>query len=71
MLAAERYVLGLDFGSQSARAVLVSMPAGRILVSGRALYPSGSNGVISVPGDPESARQDPDDYLLAMRKRSA
>jgi len=66
MSTAERFVLGIDFGSQSARAVLVAMPACDLTASGRAPYPSGSNGVISPPGDPEAARQEPDDYLIAM-----
>jgi L-ribulokinase len=65
-----RTVVGVDFGTESARAVLVEVASGRELASAVHRYPS---GVIDqrLPGDgvalpPDWALQDPDDYLEAM-----
>jgi L-ribulokinase len=65
-----RAVVGVDFGTESARAVLVEVASGRELASAVHPYPS---GVIDqrLPGDgvalpPDWALQDPDDYLEAM-----
>ena len=63
--------VGVDFGTESARAVLVDVTTGRELASAVRRYPS---GVIDqrLPGDgialaPDWALQDPDDYLDALR----
>jgi len=63
------YVVGVDFGTESGRAVVIDVADGREL--GSSVYPY-SNGVIDealpAPDDdvrlaPEWALQDPDDYL--------
>ncbi len=68
-----RYALGIDFGTESARAVLVDCGDGREL--GTQVYEY-EHGVIDVrlpaPDDdvrlePEWALQDPDDYLRTFR----
>jgi L-ribulokinase len=65
-----RAVVGVDFGTESARAVLVEVATGRELASAVHRYPS---GVIDqrLPGEgtvlaPDWALQDPDDYLQAL-----
>jgi len=62
--------VGVDFGTESARAVLVDVASGRELASAVHRYPS---GVIDqqLPGGgpalpPDWALQDPDDYLEAL-----
>ena len=69
-----RYVVGVDFGSESGRAVLVDCSDGRELAT--AVYPY-ANGVIDgrlpephdrVTLEPEWALQDPDDYLRTFER---
>lgn len=66
----ERYVIGIDFGTLSARAILVNVDNGRTPASAVAEYKS---RVIerSLPGGkaelaPDTALQDPADYLRAL-----
>jgi L-ribulokinase len=68
------YVIGVDFGTESGRAVVIDTADGREL--GSAVYPY-ANGVIDVhlpaPDDdvrlgPEWALQDPDDYLRTFQQ---
>ena len=68
-MSAERYAVGVDFGTESGRAVLVSCADGREI--GTNVYPY-RNGVIDerlpaphdgVPLEPDWALQDPEDYL--------
>jgi L-ribulokinase len=60
------YVLGLDFGTNSCRALLVDLSDGRELAGSVFAYPSGEAGVIIDPADPNLARQNPADYLLGI-----
>src|SRR4051812_46033702 len=71
--ALSRYAIGVDFGSESGRAVIVDVADGRQLAT--AVYPY-SNGVIDerlplpdrdVPLPPDWALQDPDDYLRVFQ----
>ncbi|MFA4944601.1 MAG: ribulokinase [Lentisphaeria bacterium] len=57
------YTLGIDFGSQSVRCVVVDVRDGREVGSAAFPYPSGVNGVLGDPKDPHLARQNPRDYL--------
>lgn len=57
-----RYALGLDFGTTSARALMVDLEGGERLGAERA-YP---HGVMAYPGEPAIARQDADDYLECL-----
>lgn len=68
-----RYAVGVDFGSESGRAVVVDVADGRIVAT--AVYPY-SNGVIDerlpladahVPLPPDWALQDPEDYIRTFQ----
>jgi L-ribulokinase len=69
----DRYAIGIDFGTESARAVLVEVGSGREVSTAIFRYP---NGVIDerlpLDGEPVAleadwALQDPRDYLLAVQ----
>lgn len=57
------YVIGLDFGTNSCRSLIVDTADGRELASNVFPYPSGRDGVIVDASDPNLARQNPADYL--------
>jgi len=61
-----KYAIGLDFGTNSCRSLIVSVADGRELASHVFLYPSGKDGVIVDSSDPNLARQNPADYLLGI-----
>ncbi|KAH3761816.1 ribulose kinase [Pelomyxa schiedti] len=70
--------MGIDFGTNSVRVVLVELPhnlessvpgtrkVGSIVSTGTCGYRSGCEGVILDPSNPDLARQHPIDYLDAM-----
>ncbi len=60
------FVLGIDFGTNTARALVVRSRDGAELGSCVAAYHSGREGVLLEPGDPHLARQHPGDYLAAL-----
>jgi L-ribulokinase len=62
------YTLGIDFGTNSARALVVRCRDGEELGTCVAAYRSGRQGVLLDPGDPHLARQNPADYLAAMQE---
>lgn len=62
----ERYALGLDFGTNTARALIVACDDGREVATMVADYPSGDQGVLLDPADANLARQHPGDYFVAM-----
>ena len=57
------YSIGLDFGTNSVRAVVVDSADGRELGSAVFSYADGDMGVVTDPKDPHVARQHPVDYL--------
>ncbi|MCX7983676.1 MAG: ribulokinase [Bacteroidetes bacterium] len=61
-----KYVIGLDFGTNSCRAVLVDVTNGKELATEVFQYPSGKAGVIVDPRNPLLARQNPRDYLKGI-----
>lgn len=61
-----RYVIGLDFGTNSCRSLIVDAADGRELASHVFPYPSGTDGVIIDASDPNLARQNPADYLKGI-----
>jgi L-ribulokinase len=61
-----KYAIGLDFGTNSCRALIVSLNKGEELASHVFNYPSGKDGVIIDSSDPNLARQNPKDYLLGI-----
>ncbi|NLN91835.1 MAG: ribulokinase [Candidatus Hydrogenedens sp.] len=62
----EKYVIGLDYGTNSARAVIVSASSGAEIGTAVFEYPSGENGIILDEKNPDLARQHPWDYLQAV-----
>jgi len=60
------YTLGTDFGTNSARALVVRCRDGAEIGSFVANYRSGRQGVLLDPKDANLARQHPGDYLYAM-----
>jgi L-ribulokinase len=58
--------LGLDFGTNSARALIVDTRTGETLASAVSPYTHGDAGVIGDPLDPNLARQHPADILDAL-----
>ncbi len=61
--ASARYALGIDYGTNSCRSLLVDLADGREVGSTVFNYPSGDLGVLTDPRDPNVARQNPQDYL--------
>ena len=59
--------LGLDYGTNSVRAVVVSCEDGRTVGTHVFDYPSGERGVIVDAADPHLARQNPADYVEGLR----
>ena len=60
------YTIGLDFGTNSVRAVVVDTTDGKICGSNVYAYPHGDMGVIEDVKDPNVARQHPLDYLEGL-----
>ena len=58
-----RCALGLDYGTNSCRSLLINLTTGEELGSAVFPYPSGNSGILLNPRDPHLARQHPQDYL--------
>lgn len=58
-----KYALGLDYGTNSCRSLIVDLESGRELGTDVYPYPSGVQGIVTDPDDPNVARQNPQDYL--------
>ena len=69
-----QYAIGLDYGTNSVRALIVNVANGRELASAVWEYAHGDHGVI-LSRDPNLARQHPADYLtgaeITIRKALA
>jgi L-ribulokinase len=61
-----KYAVGLDFGTNSCRALIVDLSDGGEIASHIFQYPSGEMGVIIDSNDPNLARQNPADYLTGI-----
>ncbi|MEM9016320.1 MAG: ribulokinase, partial [Verrucomicrobiota bacterium] len=61
-----RYAIGLDYGTNSCRSLLVDIDTGEELGSVVFPYPSGEMGILTDSSDPNVARQNPQDYLDGM-----
>ena len=59
----KRYSLGIDYGTNSCRSLLVDLSDGSEVGSTVFNYPSGELGILTDPRDPNVARQNPQDYL--------
>ena len=62
------FAIGLDFGTNSVRALVVRCSDGKELGSSVSPYPSGTQGVFLDPKDHHLARQNPKDYLVGLEK---
>jgi L-ribulokinase len=58
--------LGLDFGTNSVRALLVDVANGGELATAVHAYETGEEGIIFDPADPNLARQNPADYVRGI-----
>src|SRR5512143_3234530 len=65
---ARAFTLGLDYGTNSVRAVVVDCANGATIGAHVFDYPSGTQGVIIDPRDPHLARQNPADYIVGLRE---
>lgn len=57
------YSIGLDYGTNSCRALLVDLTSGAEVATHVFPYPSGEMGILLDPADPHVARQNPQDYV--------
>jgi L-ribulokinase len=60
------FTIGIDFGTNSARAIVVSVADGTTIGTGVSDYHSGDHGVLTHPSDPHLARQNPADYIGSL-----
>lgn len=60
------YAIGIDYGTNSVRALIVDCADGREIGTDVCNYPTGDSGIILDRQDPNLARQNPADYLHAF-----
>lgn len=60
------FTIGVDYGTNSVRAVVIDCADGREAGSSVFNYPSGHQGILLDPSDHNLARQDPADYLAGL-----
>lgn len=65
------YTLGLDYGTNSVRALIVDTRSGKEIGTHVFPYPSGQQGVLLDPRDHNLARQHPGDYLAGLSEAIA
>jgi L-ribulokinase len=58
-----QFALGVDYGSNSVRALIVDLADGSEIATAVYDYPSGERGILLDPRDPHLARQNPADYI--------
>jgi len=61
--AAKRFAIGVDYGTNSVRALVVDVADGREVATHVFDYPSGQDGILLDAKDPNLARQNPADYI--------
>jgi L-ribulokinase len=61
-----KYTIGIDYGTNSVRALVVGCDDGREVGTAVFDYPSGDHGILLDPKDPHLARQNPADYLAGL-----
>jgi len=64
----KRYALGMDFGTNSCRSLIVDITNGIEVGTSVFPYPSGTDGVFIDEKEPNLARQNPRDYLIGMEE---
>jgi L-ribulokinase len=60
------FTIGIDYGTNSVRAVVVDCADGRTIGTSVFNYPSGDRGVLLQEGNPHLARQHPGDYIAGL-----
>jgi L-ribulokinase len=66
-LSPPAFTIGVDFGTNSVRAIVVDCQDGRTFGTKVFDYPSGDRGVLLKATDPNLARQNPADYIDGLR----
>lgn len=61
-----KYTLGIDFGTNSVRALIVDVNTGEEVGTFVHEYTRGRDGIIEKPGDPNFARQHPVEYIEGL-----
>jgi L-ribulokinase len=59
----KRFAIGVDYGTNSVRALVVDVADGAEVATHVCNYPSGEAGILLDPKDPNLARQNPADYV--------
>lgn len=59
----KKFTIGLDYGTNSVRAVIIDVESGSQAGEGLYGYPHGTDGVLEDPSNPLLARQHPEDYI--------
>src|SRR5512142_3231509 len=62
-----KYTIGLDYGTNSVRTIIVNTTNGKEIAGAVWDYPHGDHGVI-LSRDPNLARQHPQDYVTGAEK---
>src|SRR3972149_5672068 len=62
----KRFAIGVDYGTNSVRALVVDVSDGSEIATGVYNYPSGKDGILLDPKDPNLARQNPADYIAGF-----
>ena len=65
------YTIGLDYGTNSVRCLLVDVTNGRELATAVYNYETGQDGIILDSGDHNLARQNPADYIKGVEQTIA
>lgn len=60
------YAIGIDFGTNSVRALVLNLTNGKEISNSTSNYSSGDNGILLDKNNPLVARQYPGDYLYSM-----
>jgi L-ribulokinase len=63
MAKQKRYALGLDYGTNSCRSLIVNLADGAEVADAVFPYPTGKDGIVLDSRDPNLARQNPQDYI--------
>ncbi|MGI9456357.1 MAG: ribulokinase [Aeoliella sp.] len=63
-----KYSIGVDYGTNSVRALVVDIATGEEIATQVYDYPSGDAGILLDPKDPNLARQNPADYIEGFRE---
>ena len=65
-MISKKYALGLDFGTNSVRALIADLEDGSEVGTAVYPYPSGNSGILLDDSDPNVARQNPADYIVGI-----